>query len=194
MRKGANLISVGKRAGRPSAKQDHVNKLLTDYAMTGARVIRLKSGDAGIFGRLEEELDALRAAGIAYEIVPGVSSACAAAAAAGVPLTRRHTARRVQFVAGAAVTGGLPQDLNWNALADPRATTAVFMGKRTFPELARKLVRHGLPPDTPSILAESVGRSSQRIIRTSLAGLAEELAKDTVQATAIIIYGPLAGS
>ena len=93
-RPGADLVGVGKRAGRPSPKQDHVSRLLVDYAATGARVVRLKSGDSGIFGRLEEELTALRAAAIPYEIVPGVPSACAAAAAAGIPLTRRFTARR----------------------------------------------------------------------------------------------------
>ena len=107
-RKGATLVSVGKRAGRPSAKQEHVSRLLVDYAATGASVVRLKSGDAGVFGRLEEEVEALRAAGIAYEIVPGVTSACAAGAAAGIPLTRRHTARRVQFITGADVKGELP--------------------------------------------------------------------------------------
>ncbi|MFN3606273.1 MAG: SAM-dependent methyltransferase, partial [Cypionkella sp.] len=84
-RKGADLVGVGKRAGRPSPSQDHVSRLLVDYAKTGAQVVRLKSGDSGMFGRLEEELEALRAAGIAYEIIPGVTSAAAAAAAAGIP-------------------------------------------------------------------------------------------------------------
>ena len=107
-RTGADLVGVGKRAGRPSPRQDHVSRLLVDYAQTGARVVRLKSGDPGIFGRLEEELVALRAAGIAHEIVPGVPSACAAAAAAGIPLTRRLTARRVQFVTGHDIAGTLP--------------------------------------------------------------------------------------
>ncbi len=83
-RPGAELIAVGKRAGRPSPKQDHVNRLLVDHALTGLRVVRLKSGDSGLFGRLEEELDALTGAGIPYEIIPGVPSACAAAAAAGL--------------------------------------------------------------------------------------------------------------
>ncbi len=85
-RKGATLVSVGKRAGRPSARQEHVSRLLVDYAATGANVVRLKSGDAGIFGRLEEEIEALRAAGVGYEIVPGVTAANAAAAMAGLPL------------------------------------------------------------------------------------------------------------
>ncbi len=84
-RPGANLVAVGKRAGRPSTKQHHVNRLLVDYAATGSRVVRLKSGDAGIFGRLEEELETLREAGIGYEIIPGVTSACVAAAQAGIP-------------------------------------------------------------------------------------------------------------
>ena len=85
------MVGVGKRAGRASPKQDHVSRLLVDYARTGAKVVRLKSGDSGLFGRLEEEIVALREAGIGYEIIPGVTSAMAAAAAAGIPLTRRLT-------------------------------------------------------------------------------------------------------
>jgi uroporphyrin-III C-methyltransferase len=192
--KGANLVSVGKRAGKPSAKQEHVSRLLVDYAATGASVVRLKSGDAGIFGRLEEELDALNAAGIAYEIIPGVTAACAAAAVSAIPLTRRHTARRVQFVTGADVTGELPNDLNWAALADPHALTALYMGKRTFPALAARLIAQGMSPDTPALLAESVGHADQRLVRTTIAGLVAQLAQENVTATAVILYGALAGT
>jgi uroporphyrin-III C-methyltransferase len=192
VRKGASLVSVGKRAGRPSAKQEHVSRLLVDYAATGASVVRLKSGDAGMFGRLEEELDALTSAGIAYEIIPGVTAACAAAAISGIPLTRRHTARRVQFVTGADVTGELPSDLNWTALADPHAVTAVYMGKRTFPTLAAQLITHGMPPDTPALLAESVGHADQRLLRTTITKLAEQLEQENVTATAVILFGALA--
>jgi uroporphyrin-III C-methyltransferase len=192
-RKGATLVSVGKRAGRPSAKQEHVSRLLVDYAATGASVVRLKSGDSGIFGRLEEEVDALRAAGVGYEIVPGVTAASAAAAMSGIPLTRRHTARRVQFITGADVKGELPEDLNWSALADPRALTAVYMGKRTFPALAARLIANGLSPDTPALLAESVGHPDQRLVRTTIQKLVEQLAQETVTATAVILYGALAG-
>ena len=192
-RKGATLVSVGKRAGRPSAKQEHVSRLLVDYAATGASVVRLKSGDSGIFGRLEEEVDALRAAGVGYEIVPGVTAASAAAAISGIPLTRRHTARRVQFITGADVKGELPEDLNWSALADPRALTAVYMGKRTFPALAARLISNGLSPDTPALLAESVGHPDQRLVRTTIQKLVEQLAQETVTATAVILYGALAG-
>ena len=192
-REGARLVAVGKRAGRPSAKQEHVSRLLIDYAATGAAVVRLKSGDSGIFGRLEEELDALRAAGIGYEIIPGVTSACAAAAMSGIPLSRRHTARRVQFVTGADVKGELPEDLNWAALADPHAMTAVYMGKRTFPALAARLIAYGMAPDTPALLAEAIGHADQRLKRTTIEKLAEQLAKESVPATAVILFGALAG-
>jgi len=193
-RPGANLVAVGKRAGRPSTKQQHVNRLLVDYAATGARVVRLKSGDAGIFGRLEEEIETLRVAGLGYEIVPGVTSACVAAAQAGIPLTRRNTARRVQFVTGADVTGQLPQNLNWAALADPDATTVVYMGRRTFPELAAKLIAQGLAPETPALFAESLGRADQRLVRTTIAKLAKQLAQAMPAATAaVILFGALAG-
>jgi len=190
----ARLVAVGKRAGRPSTKQQHVNDLLVEHATAGAGVVRLKSGDAGIFGRLEEEIAALRAAGIGYEIVPGVTSACAAAAQAGIPLTRRYTSRRVQFVTGADVTGQLPPNLNWSALADPEATTVVYMGQRTFPALAAKLIAHGLAPETPALLAESLGHVEERLDRTTIAALAEQLAQSGPAATAaVILFGTLAG-
>ncbi|WP_289152408.1 uroporphyrinogen-III C-methyltransferase [uncultured Salipiger sp.] len=188
----ADLVGVGKRAGRPSPRQDHVSRLLVDYARSGQKVVRLKSGDGGIFGRLEEELVALKAAGIPYEIVPGVPSACAAAAAAGIPLTRRLTARRVQFVTGHDVTGALPEDVNMAALADPDASTVVFMGKRTFPALAERLMDHGLPPETPALLAEAVSTADQRITRDTVAGLASKLKNETRDRVALILYGSLA--
>lgn len=192
VRAGADLISVGKRAGRVSPRQQHVSRLLVDYATTHAKVVRLKSGDAGIFGRLEEEIEALAAAGIGYEIIPGVTSACAAAAAAGIPLTRRLLSRRVQFVTGHDVTGALPEQLNFAALADPSATTAVFMGKRTFPELARRLVAAGLPANTPAMLAESVSQPDQLLTHTTVAELAELMATEASSTPALILYGALA--
>jgi uroporphyrin-III C-methyltransferase len=191
-RPGADLVGVGKRAGRASPKQDHVSRLLVDYALTGVHVVRLKSGDSGIFGRLEEELEAVRAAGIACEIVPGVTSASAAAAAAGIPLTRRSHAQRVQFITAADTSGNLPPGLNLPALADRQATTVVFMGKRTFPALAAALIAHGLPPETPALLAEGVSTPDQRLQRSTIAGLAESLAEDRSTLPGLILFGPLA--
>lgn len=193
-RAGADLVGVGKRAGRPSPKQHHVSRLLVEYAQMDQRVVRLKSGDSGLFGRLEEELVALRAAGIAYEIIPGVPSACAAAAAAGIPLTRRLTARRVQFVTGHDVSGKLPEDLDLQALADPTASTVVFMGKRTFPLLVDALVARGLPPETPAILAESISTPEQSILRTTISKLARQLASEIGDKPALILFGPFAES
>lgn len=187
----ADCIAVGKRMGRPSTRQDDVNALMLEHAREGRRVVRLKSGDAGIFGRLEEEILALAGAGIPFEIIPGVPSACAAAAAAGMPLTRRLTARRVQFVTGADVTGHLPPDLNWAALADPAALTVVFMGQRSFPKLAQGLIDHGLSPDTPAMLAEQVSKPGERITRTTVAALAARLAAEPVRDVGLILYGPL---
>jgi uroporphyrin-III C-methyltransferase len=180
-RPGADLVGVGKRAGRASPKQDHVSQLLVDYAKTGQKVVRLKSGDAGIFGRLEEEITALTEAGIGYEIIPGVTTPSAAAAA-----------RRLQFITAADVTGGLPGDLNWAALADPHATTCVFMGKRTFGALVAGLLAQGMPADTPALLAESVGHADERLWRGTITSLAAKLAEDVGSFPAVILYGALA--
>lgn len=191
-RPGADMVGVGKRAGRASPKQDHVSRLLVDYALTGAHVVRLKSGDSGIFGRLEEELTAVRAAGIPCEIIPGVTSASAAAAAAGIPLTRRIHAQRVQFITAADTTGALPPGLNFPALADPGATTVVYMGKRTFPALAAALIAHGLSPDTPALLAEGVSTPGQVLRRATITILAAELSEEISPAPGLILIGPLA--
>lgn len=190
---GAELVSVGKRAGRASPRQDHVSRLLIDHARAGSRVVRLKSGDAGLFGRLEEEIAALDAAGIGYEVVPGVTAPSAAAAAAGIPLTRRIAARRVQFVTGHDVAGDLPEGLNWAALADPGAVTAVFMARATFARLAARLIAAGMAPDTPALLAQGVSTPAEHLRRDTLAGLARHLdgaAPDP--APTLILYGALA--
>jgi len=124
--------------------------------------------------------------------VPGVASPLAAAAAAGIPLTRRLTARRVQFVTGNDAEGRLPPDLDLNALADPTACTVVFMGKRTFPALAAALFDRGLSPETPALLAEAVGTPEAETVRMSMADLAAHLASGISDKPGLIFYGPLA--
>lgn len=188
----ADLIGVGKRADRASPKQHAVTQLLLDYAKAGGRVVRLKSGDAGLFGRLEEELVAMRESGIEYEIIPGIPSAFAAAAAAGIPLTRRLVARRIQFVTGHDIKGALPEDINLPALADPAASTIIFMGKRTFSQLQKKLAGYGLPDNTPALLAEAVSTPQQRLTLTTIKELADKLDKEISPQPALIFYGPLA--
>ncbi|MDC0657934.1 uroporphyrinogen-III C-methyltransferase [Leisingera sp. SS27] len=191
-RADADLVGVGKRAGRPSPKQDHVSQLLVDYAQSGLNVVRLKSGDSGVFGRLEEEMTALREAGIGFEIVPGVTAASAAAAAANIPLTRRLTARRLQFITGHDVTGGLPDDLNMAALADPHATTVVYMGKSTFAALAEKLMEAGLPADTHALVAQGVSTPEQKLFCHTVGELPAVLRAMETKAPVLILYGPLA--
>src|ERR1700674_1222449 len=117
----------------------------------------------------------------------------APAAPAGIPLTRRHTSRRVQFITGTDVTGQLPADLNFAALADPDSTTVVYMGKRTFPALAAKLIEHGMSPETPALLAESLGHADEKLARMTIAKLAGQLAQGFGRATAVILFGALAG-
>ena len=188
----ANLVGVGKRAGHQSPKQHHVSRLLVDYASQGVKVVRLKSGDPGIFGRLEEEITALQDANISFEIIPGVTAASAAAAAATIPLTRRLSARRLQFVTGHDITGLLPDDLNLKALADPFCTSVIYMPKRTFPNLARRLIENGLSKDTKALLAESVSLPDQKLTHSPLEQLAEQLSNETGSAPGIILLGPLA--
>ena len=191
-RADADLVGVGKRANRPSPKQHAVSQLLIEYAKNGGQIVRLKSGDAGLFGRLEEEISALRKVGISYEIIPGVSSAFAASAAAGIPMTRRLSARRIQFITGRDITGELPDDFNLPALADPAAITVVFMGKKTFSKMQKLLAEHGLPDDTPALLAEAVATPEQTLKRTTISKIAKLLDSDSSPNPALILYGPLA--
>ena len=188
----ATLIGVGKRAGRQSPKQQHVNRLLVEYALQGVKVVRLKSGDPGIFGRLEEEIDALLKANIPFEIVPGVTAASAAAASASIPLTRRLSSRRLQFITGHDISGALPSDLNMDALIDPKCTTVIYMPKRTFSILAEKLIAHGLSQDTPALLAESVSYAEEKMTASTLREIALQLEKDMGTKPALILLGPLA--
>lgn len=188
---GAELISVGKRAGRPSARQDEVNRMLVGHAARGLRVVRLKSGDAGIFGRLEEEILALKAEGIGYEIIPGVTAATAATAAAGLPLTRRLTSRRVQIITGADIRGQLPPDLNWAALADPGVVTVIYMGQRTFPELAAGLIARGFDAQTPALLARGISTPEEHLERFTVESLALHLRSADTSRPGLILIGPL---
>ena len=189
----ADLISVGKRAGLYSPKQSEISRLLIDYSKTKLKIVRLKSGDCGLFGRLEEEIIELKKKNIPYEIIPGVSSATAASASAGIPLTRRMLSRRVQFITGHDIKGKLPEDLNMEALTDPKSTTVVFMGSRTFVDLAKQLIKAGLPKKTVIIYAEAVSTQKEKIMQTSIDALIIflEKKKTVSQLPVIIIYGQL---
>ncbi len=185
----AEMVAVGKRAGHPSPRQDEVSRLAINYALRGKHVVRLKAGDPTLFARADEELRAAREAGIAVEIVPGITTATAAAATIGASLTKRGIARRVQFVTGHDVDGRLPRDLDLAALADVTATTCVYMGKATFPALVAQLIARGLSAATPAVMVESLGSDATNVQRGSVSEIAARLTADRPSGPCMILYG-----
>ncbi|MEX1154348.1 uroporphyrinogen-III C-methyltransferase [Parvibaculum sp.] len=186
-RAGAQRVSVGKRAGGHSMSQDEINTLLVRLARRGRHVLRLKGGDPAIFGRLGEEIDALRAAGIGYDIVPGITAASAAAAAAGVTLTRRGAAHRLEFVAGQRETGTtvLPRDSAGGA----DATLAIYMARKAAAGIARDLIAAGRAPETPALVMSDIGRGNEVQLRTDLRGLGKCVAALPAAAPLIVLVG-----
>jgi uroporphyrin-III C-methyltransferase len=160
-------VPVGKRSGRHSKDQGSINALLVAAALDGERVVRLKGGDPSMFGRSMEEVAALAEAGIRTRICPGVTAASAAVASAGVSLSLRGLARRVQFVTAHA-RAGAPLDLDWAALADPGCTTAFYMGRSAAAEISRNLIANGLDSITPVLIACDVSLPTERCLRTRL--------------------------
>lgn len=163
----ARRVSVGKRAGRHSRDQDDINALIVRAARAGERVVRLKGGDPSIFGRSTEEMASCIEAGIAVRICPGITAASAAAASAGISLTLRGHARRLTLVTAHAQAGE-PLDLDWQALVDPGATLAIYMGKTAASDIAAKLRAHGLSGETPVIVAADISLPNEQLIRTRL--------------------------
>ncbi len=174
---GARLVHVGKRSGRHSQDQKTIDRLIVEAALAGERVVRLKGGDPTIFGRLTEELDACRAAGIPVRICPGVTAASAAAASLGASLTLRGLARKLTLVTAHA-RAGEALSLDWATLADPQATLAVYMGKAAAGEVSTRLIEAGLPGDTPVALVEnaSLANEARLLTRLDLLGFAADAA------------------
>jgi uroporphyrin-III C-methyltransferase/precorrin-2 dehydrogenase/sirohydrochlorin ferrochelatase len=171
-RREARRIHVGKEGHGASCRQEDINALIVDLALAGERVVRLKGGDPAIFGRTGEEVAACRDAGVPVRIVPGITSASAAAALLNGSLTHRDHAQRVQFVTAHDRHGGLPENLNIGALADPQATTVVYMGRRTASKLATRLIEGGLPSDTPVAAVSNVSRDNQKSLHTTIMDVA----------------------
>ena len=188
-RPGARLISVAKRRSQHSMPQEAINALLVREALEGNEVIRLKGGDPFVFGRGGEELDACLAAGVPVEVVPGVSSALGAAAAARMPLTHRAEASIVSFVAGQCK--GLA-DQDWSGLAGPGRTLVVYMGIATSAAIAEKLIEDGLSPQMPVAVIENAARAEMRVLRGQLAGLGAMVEGEKVKSPALIVIGEVA--
>lgn len=189
----ARLINVGKRSGRHSMTQLMINKLLVRLARHGHRLVRLKGGDPVIFGRLQEEMQALDAAGFAYEIVPGITTASAAAASVGMSLTRRGVARRVQFVTGHAEDGSDFDPVS-AGLCDHSVTSIVYMARKAAPFIKQDLLKAGWPAEMPVLVLSSVSRPDQISLRVSLSALDHAVAALPASLPLVLILGDAVAS
>ncbi|MEO0496127.1 MAG: siroheme synthase CysG [Pseudomonadota bacterium] len=176
-RREAKRMLVGKRGGRDSCRQEDINDLMVTLAQQGKHVVRLKSGDPAIFGRAGEEITRLEDEGIPVAIVPGITSASAMAARLGVSLTHRDHAQSVRFVTGHSRKGKLPDDVNWAAIADPKTTTIFYMGARTAPLIAERLMSEGLSADTSVVVMAAISRANERRWTGTLADLSDGVAE-----------------
>lgn len=161
-RREAKRMLVGKRGGRTSCKQEDINAMMINFAKAGKRVVRLKSGDPMIFGRAGEEIAALEAENIPVEIVPGITAASAMASRLGVSLTHRDHAQSVRFVTGHSRKGHLPENLDWQSLADATITTVFYMSGRTAPAIKTSLLQHGMSSDTPVVIMRAITRVKEQ--------------------------------
>ncbi len=184
----AQVFNVGKRCGRRSVTQEDINFLMVSCARSGLAVVRLKGGDPEIFGRLGEEIEALRDAGIDFEIVPGVTAACAAAASAGIPLTDRRCASGLVFVPGHRASGRWPEQ-GWGRLSSD-STVVIYMPGRDYEALAERLCEAGLSPDTPCLIVASASRPDEKRQITTLARLPQAWLS---AAPAVVIVGAVVG-
>jgi uroporphyrin-III C-methyltransferase len=184
--RSARLISVAKARARHTMPQHEIDALLIRHARAGRQVVRLKGGDPFIFGRGGEEVEAARAAGIPVEVVPGISAANGAAAAARIALTHRDAASVVSFVAGQC-KGLAEQD--WAGLAGKGRTLVIYMGVATAGRIAEKLMADGLAPDMPVAVIENGARPQMRVLRGLLAGLPDLVERERVVSPALIVIG-----
>lgn len=186
-RREALILEVGKTGYGPSWKQEDINALMIRHAEAGNTVVRLKGGDPSVFGRLDEETQALDAAGIGWQVTPGITSASAAAAAIGQSLTRRGRNTAFRILTGHDVNGFAEQD--WKSLARPGATAAIYMGTRAAAFLRGRLMMHGAAPDLPVTAIENASRPDQRIIPARLLDLPETLAGAAIRGPVMLLFG-----
>jgi uroporphyrin-III C-methyltransferase len=183
----AERIYAGKQNRHHTMRQEEINALLVRLARQGKRVVRLKGGDPFIFGRGGEELETLAAAGIRYEVVPGISAANGSACYAGIPLTHRDYAQSCVFTTGHLKDGSL--DLDWDTLARPRQTVVIYMGLSALSEISRQLVAHGQRRDMPVAVVEQGTTAQQRVATGTLDTIANVAAKMGLASPCLIIVG-----
>jgi uroporphyrin-III C-methyltransferase/precorrin-2 dehydrogenase/sirohydrochlorin ferrochelatase len=187
-RRDAERINVGKTGGGAQVSQDEINALLVQLARQGKRVCRLKGGDPFIFGRGGEELEALAAAGVRFEVVPGVTAAAGCAAYAGIPLTHRDHAQSLVFVTGHGKAEG-DGALDWDQLARPAQTVVFYMGLGSLEQILQRLHEHGAPESRAAAVVEQGTRAEQRVVTGTLADLPHKVREAGIQSPALLIVG-----
>lgn len=186
-RREATLIEAGKTGFGPAMTQDAICTLMVEHAAKGAYVVRLKGGDPAVFGRLDEEMDALDAAGIAWSVVPGITAASAAASAIGQSLTKRERNSSLRILTGHDMEGFAEHD--WKGLAQPDNVAAIYMAKRGARFVQGRLMMHGADPQTPVTIVENASRADQRLCATTLARLTTDLKAAALNGPALLLYG-----
>ena len=192
-REDAELRYVGKEPGAAALSQEEITALLVEHGLAGRRVVRLKGGDPFVFGRGGEEAEALAQAGVAFEVVPGVTSGVAAPAYAGIPVTHRDAASAVAFVTGHEDPGKDESTLDWQALAGFPGTLVFYMGVRSLPRIAERLRTAGRPADEPAAVVAQGTLPGQKVVAGTLADIAGLVADAQIRPPAITLVGPVAG-
>jgi uroporphyrinogen III methyltransferase/synthase len=185
----AEMVYVGKLPDRHTLKQDEINALLVQKALEGKRVCRLKGGDPFVFGRGGEEALALLAAGVAFEVVPGVTAGVGGSAYAGIPVTHRGVATSVAFITGHEDPNKDESGICWAGLATGPDTLVFYMGIANLPMIAARLIEHGRPPDTPAAVVERATTPAQRTVTGSLSEIAQLATEQGIEAPALTIVG-----
>ncbi|MDX8353295.1 siroheme synthase CysG [Cognatiyoonia sp. IB215182] len=186
-RREAIIIDAGKTGFGPSMKQEDIDTLIVEHAQDGHHVVRLKAGDPTVFGRLDEEIEALESAEISYRIIPGITAASAAVANIGQSLTKRGRNSAIRLITGHDTKGYADHD--WRALAQPGEVAAIYMGKKSARFIQGRLLMHGADPVTPVTIIENVSRANQRIIATTLAEMEPTMTNANLTGPAITFYG-----
>lgn len=191
-RPDARLIDVGKQGGHHKVRQEGINRIIVEEAVAGRRVVRLKGGDPFMFGRGGEEAEELRKAGIAVHVVPGVTSAIAAPAMAGIPVTHRDHAPMVTFVTGHERDDRSDERIDWDALAKTGGTIVILMGMAHLEQNMGRLVRGGLDPLTPVAVVHRGSTPQQKVVVSTLEGIAEECKRQEVGSPSVVVVGGVA--
>ena len=190
-RPGALLEFAGKRGGKPSPKQADISLRLIQHAKAGLRVLRLKGGDPFVFGRGGEEALALVEAGVPFRVIPGISAGLGGLAQAGIPLTHRETNSAVTFLTGHSVTGEVPDNLNWPALAQGSPAIVLYMALKHLETIAARLIEGGRPPEDPVAVVSRATMAEQRVLETSLGRCAADVRESGIEAPAVVAIGEI---